>query len=403
MNSKYKYLLLLPLVGLSVVKTQAQVNVAEAFKFAGKQTELMLTEVDKTKAEINKPELVVPRTIDKNGNLLLISSRDWCSGFFPGELWYLYEYTKNPKWLEQAKTYTAFIEREKLNTTTHDLGFEVYCSFGNGYRLTHDPAYKEVIIQAAKSLSTRFNPITGTIKSWDNTKVGKFPVIVDNMMNLEMLFEATRFSGDSSFYKIAVTHANTTLKNHFRADNSSYHVVNYDPETGKVINKITHQGYADESAWARGQAWGLYGYVMCYRETKDKKYLKQAEKIAQFILNDPNMPKDLVPYWDYNVPNKATQSRDVSAAAITASALYELSTYAPKGNTYRATANKITSNLTAYRAKAGETRGFLLLHSTGHAPAKSEIDVPIIYADYYYLEALTRKQRLDNHRSVVIR
>jgi rhamnogalacturonyl hydrolase YesR len=401
--NKYRFLILLFAAGLSYLKVQAQATLPETFKFATGQTTLMLNEIEKAKAQTTNTSLVLPRALDKNGNLVLISSRDWCSGFFPGELWYLYEHTKDSSWLKQAEKFTAYIEREKNNTGTHDLGFEVYCSFGNGYRLTKNPAYKEVIIQAARSLITRFNPTVGAIKSWDNVKVGKYPVIIDNMMNLEMLFEATRFSGDSTFYKIAVTHANTTLKNHFRADNSSYHVINYDPETGKIISKITNQGYGDETAWARGQAWGLYGYTMCYRETKDKRYLQQAEKIAGFILHDPNLPKDLVPYWDYNAPDKANQSRDVSAAAITASALYELSTYSAQGKTYSSTANQIVSNLTAYQTKPGESKGFLLLHSTGNVPAHGEIDVPIIYADYYYLEALTRKLRLQQHQPVVKR
>jgi unsaturated chondroitin disaccharide hydrolase len=401
MNNKSRFLISLFYICAFSLKTQAQSDVAAAYKFAASQTQLMLNEIDKAKAQTTNPSLVLPRSVDKNGNLALISSKDWCSGFFPGELWYLYEYTKDAKWLKQAQTYTNYIEPEKFNTGTHDLGFEIYCSFGNGYRLTKDPHYRDVIIQAAQSLSKRFNPVVGAIKSWDNTRVGKYPVIIDNMMNLELLFEATRLSGDSSFYKIAVTHANTTLKNHFRADNSSYHVINYDPETGKIVNKITNQGYSDESAWARGQAWGLYGYTLCYRETKDKRYLQQAEKIAKFILNDPNLPKDLVPYWDYNAPDKDHQSRDVSAAAVTASALYELSTYSVNGSYYRSTADRIISNLAAYRAKPGESKGFLLLHSTGNKPANGEIDVPIIYADYYYLEGLMRKHRLEDHQAVV--
>jgi unsaturated chondroitin disaccharide hydrolase len=399
MNIKYRFLVIL-FISSFTLKTSAQSDIAQAFKFAGAQTYLLLTEVEKAKTQTTNASLVLPRALDKNGNLVLISSKDWCSGFFPGELWYLYEYTKDTKWLKNAQTYTAYIEPEKFSTGTHDLGFEIYCSFGNGYRLTNNPQYKAVIIQAAKSLITRFNPTIGAIKSWDNVRVGKYPVIIDNMMNLEMLFEATRLSGDSTFYKVAVTHANTTLKNHFRADNSSYHVVNYDPETGKVVNKITNQGYSDESAWARGQAWGLYGYTMCYRETKDKRYLQQAENIAKFLLNNPNMPKDLIPYWDYNAPDITTQPHDVSAAAIMASALYELSTYG-KNDKYRETANTIVKNLANYRAVKGESHGFFLLHSTGHKPANSEIDVPIIYADYYYLEALTRKLRLENHQPVI--
>lgn len=403
MKTRYILAIAILITGLCS-KAHAQADVKEAFKFASSQTDIMLNEVSAAKAKLNNPSLVVPRNLDNNGNLHLVNAKDWCSGFFPGWLWYLYEYTGDKKWLKEAQTNTAFIESEKNDTGTHDLGFEIYCSFGNGYRLTKDAAYKDVIIQAAKSLSQRFNPTVGAIRSWGAIGQPKFTVIIDNMMNLEMLFEATRLSGDSSFYKIAVTHANTTIKNHFRVDNSSYHVVNYDQETGKVIEKITAQGYANESAWARGQAWGLYGYTMCYRETKDKRYLEQAEKIAQFILNNPELPKDMIPYWDYNAPDKASQSRDASAGAIAASALLELSTYSKTNNkTYLAAAYKMISSLKNYQPAPGEAKGFLLLHSTGHRPAKSEIDVPIIYADYYYLEALIRKQRLYDHQPVVKR
>src|SRR5688572_33161744 len=193
------------------------------------------------------------------------------------------------------------------------------------------------------------------------------------MMNLELLFAATRLSGDSSFYKIAVSHANTTMANHFRSDYSTYHVIDYDTLTGKVVKKNTHQGYADESAWSRGQAWGLYGYTMCYRFTKDLKYLEQAEKIATFMLNHPNMPKDLVPYWDYNAPNIPNEERDASAAAVLASGLYELSLYSKNSKYYKTTADKIIESLTNhYRSPVGDNKGFILLHSTGSRPSNSE-------------------------------
>ena len=246
-------------------------------------------------------------------------------------------------------------------------------------------------------MASRFNPVVGCIRSWDhNGDKWQYPVIIDNMMNLEFLFWATKVSGDSTFYKIAVTHADNTMKNHFRKDYSSYHVIDYDTITGNVRNKHTHQGYAHESAWARGQAWGLYGYTMCYRETGDRRYLNQAEQIASFIFNHPNLPSDLIPYWDYNDPEIPTSPRDVSAAAITASALYELSTYSDKGGQYRKWADTILKNLTeSYRVPLNQMHGFLLRSSTGHKPAGTEIDVPIIYADYYFLEALLRKKNLE--------
>ncbi|HEX2630277.1 MAG TPA: glycoside hydrolase family 88 protein, partial [Chitinophagaceae bacterium] len=339
-------------------------------------------------------ELVSPRTLD-NGALKLVSSRDWTSGFFPGQLWLLYDLTKKQKWKAAAEVYTANIEREKTNGGTHDMGFKIYCSFGSGLLYANKEEYKPVIIESARTLSKRFNPVAGVIKSWDNRTKWKYPVIIDNMMNLELLFAATQLSGDSSFYRIAMQHAVTTMNNHFRADNSSFHVLDYDTVTGKVVQKTTHQGYADASAWARGQAWGLYGFTMCYRFTKDDRFLKQAEKIAEYMLNHPNMPADLVPYWDYNAPNIPNEERDASAAAVLASGLYELSGYSKNRTTYRQKADKIVESLTDhYRSPIGENHGFLLLHSTGAKPGKSEVDVPLSYADYYYMEAIMRKKKL---------
>ncbi|WP_293783472.1 glycoside hydrolase family 88 protein [uncultured Pedobacter sp.] len=376
---------------ISMVKAQ-QVDVAGAFASAAKQTDVLIRNVDS--ARKMKPELVSPRTVE-NGQFKMVGSKDWTSGFFPAELWYFYQYTRDKKWLKLAEKYTEDLKPEQFNTGTHDLGFMIYCPFGNGYRLTGNPAYKAVIIQAAKSLATRFNAQAGVIKSWDhNGDKWKYPVIIDNMMNLELLFETTRLTGDSSFYKIAVKHANTTLKNHFRPDFSSYHVIDYDTLTGKVLQKVTAQGYANESAWARGQAWALYGYTMCYRETKNKAYLAQADGVAGFILNHNSTPADGIPYWDYDDPKIPGASRDASAAAITASALYELAKYSANGQKYKAAADKILHTLsTKYINQTGSNYGFILTHSTGHRPAKSEIDVPINYADYYYLEALLRSKK----------
>jgi unsaturated chondroitin disaccharide hydrolase len=357
--------------------------------------------LEKAKAQLEqslvayKDSLSFPRGSKADGSYRGTNSSDWTSGFYAGNLWYMYDYTKDKRWEKAARKWTAGLEKEKYNTRTHDLGFMLYCSFGNGYRLTQDPAYKEIMLQGARSLSKRFNKKTGTIKSWDHGK-WQFPVIIDNMMNLEFLFWATKVSGDSSFYKIAVTHANTTMKNHFRPDYSSYHVVDYDTLSGKPLSKVTHQGYADESAWARGQAWGLYGYTVTYRETKDKKYLDQAVKIADFFLKNPNLPKDKIPYWDFNVPNKEKEERDASAAAIAASGLLELGQYVKNGKQYFAAAEQMLQNLSTstYLANPGENNYFVLKHSVGHKPAKSEIDVPIVYADYYYIEGLLRYDRM---------
>ena len=338
-----------------------------------------------------------PKTYEHDS--LKTSDADWwCSGFYPGSLLYLYEQTKDTVLYNEAKRILAVLAKEQYNTGTHDLGFMMYCSFGNAFRLDSNDAYKQILINSAKSLATRFNPTVGCIKSW-NAKPSDFLVIIDNMMNLELLFWATHETGDSSFYKIAVTHANTTMKNHFRADYSSYHVLNYNPQTGEVQQKKTAQGAADSSAWARGQSWGLYGFSVMYRETKDEKYLAQAKHIADFILTNPNLPADKIPYWDYDAPGVPDALRDASAAAIMASALLELSKYVDKENAkkYIATASTILYNLSAskYKATIGTNGGFILKHSVGNLPAHSEIDVPLTYADYYFLEAMKRYKEIN--------
>lgn len=345
---------------------------------------------------------VVPRTIHEDGSLGMIPSRDWCSGFFPGSLWYLYEQTGDEKWKASAAKYTEMITDQQWNGGTHDMGFKMYCSFGNGLRLAGDTTYRSILIQSAKTLITRFNPNVGCLRSWDhNSDKWDFPVIIDNMMNLELLYWASKETGDPVYAEVANAHANTTMKNHFRSDNSSFHVIDYHPETGEVENRHTHQGYSHESAWSRGQAWGLYGYTMAYRETQNKAYLEQADKIAVYMLNHPNMPADLVPYWDFDAPNIPDEPRDASAAAITASALLELAGYLPnKADDYRSKARTIVKNLTDhYRMEQGTHYGFLLDHSTGSKAHDSEVDVPLIYADYYYLEALGRLAKLDNPES----
>ena len=343
-------------------------------------------------------ELTNPRNSEPDGTLNLVPSKDWTSGFFPGELWFLYEYTQNNFWKKKAQQHTDILEKEKMNGSTHDMGFKVYCSFGNGYRLTQDEHYKEVLLQSAHTLATRFKPAAGIIRSWDHsTAKWVCPVIIDNMMNLELLFWATKESKDSTFYRIAVDHARTTMKHHFRPDFSSYHVIDYDTITGQVLKKNTHQGFADESAWSRGQAWALYGYTMCYRETQLPEFLEQAQNIEKYLFTHPNMPEDLIPYWDFDAPGIPDEPRDVSAATVIASALYELSLYDPeKGERYRSNADKIIENLTKhYRATLKKDNGFLLLHSTGTKPTNTEVDVPIVYADYYFIEALMRKNKLE--------
>jgi rhamnogalacturonyl hydrolase YesR len=343
----------------------------------------------------------IPRTVNENGETTFISDKfDWTEGFFPGTLWYAYNFNGDEKYKEAAEYFqNKFIDHRFL-TFYHDLGFVFNNSFGAAYRNTKNEEYKRVMIDAGNSLIQRYNSTVGCIQSWDADRGWqaqrgwKFPVIIDNMMNLELLFELTKLTGDTTYYEIAVNHANTTMKNHFRDDYSSYHVVDYDPETGSVRRKQTAQGYSHESAWARGQAWGLYGFTMCYRYTKDKQYLDLAEKIARFYLTNKNLPDDLVPYWDFDAPKIPDEPRDVSAAAIVASALIELDGYSAED--FLSPAQSILRSLASdnYTAQIGTNNNFILKHSVGSIPHGNEIDVPLIYADYYYLEALIRLKNL---------
>lgn len=331
-----------------------------------------------------------PRTYE-HGVVELVSHTDWTSGFFPGSLWYMYELTGNDKLKTAADRATWFIEQAQYRTNTHDLGFIIHCSFGNAFRITGDTSNVGVMNQGIRSLMTRYNPNIGLIRSWDFGD-WQFPVIIDNMMNLEFVYEMGKMNNDSTLMHAAVSHADRTLENHFRVDNSSVHVVDYDTITGAVLLKQTHQGYNNESSWARGQAWGLYGYTMMFRFTGNPAYLQQAEKIAAFILNHPRLPEDKIPYWDFDAPNIPDEPRDASAAAVIASALIELSGFVQDKPVYFQTAEQMLKVLSSeqYLAKPGENGLFILKHSTGNWPKNSEIDTPLSYADYYYLEALKR-------------
>ncbi|ASW74579.1 glucuronyl hydrolase [Chryseobacterium piperi] len=360
--------------------------IRDEFEFADKQYKYLMKSIPPDK---------MPQSY--NASTQKVSTRDitwWCSGFYPGSLWLIYEQTNDPEIKREAERVLRIIEPNKTFTKDHDLGFMMFTSFGNAYRITKDPAYKEIIITSAESLSTRFKPGMQAILSWDKMADFKGPVIIDNMMNLEMLIWAAKNGGNKKTEEIAIAHANTTIKNHFRSDYSSYHVIDYNINTGEVLGKKTFQGYSDSSAWARGQGWALYGYTMMYRFTKDEKYLNQARHIAKFILNNPTLPKDKIPYWDFNDPKIPDVPHDASAAAIIASALLELGQYVKteEKEEYVYNAQQILVNLSGeqYQAQPGENGGFLLKHSTGGLPLNSEIDVPLIYADYYFLEALKR-------------
>lgn len=339
----------------------------------------------------------IPRSINlSSGVLKKVKSKDWTSGFYAGNLWQIYKLTGDIRYKEKAAIWNAFIEKEKFNGGTHDMGFKVYCSFGKGLKVEDNPKYKKIIVKSAQTLITRFNAKIGAIRSWDHSKeLFDYPVIIDNMLNLELLFEASKISGDPTFKNIAIQHANTTLKNHFRKDNSCYHVVDYDTLSYGVRKKATFQGFSDESSWARGQSWAVYGFTMAYRYTKNKKYLKQAEATAKYYINNKNMPEDGISYWDFNDTSIPNAPRDASSAAVMASALIELYSFT-KNQAYLDYSNKVINALSSDKYLLNETveAPFILNHSTGNWPKKDEIDQPIVYADYYFLEAIIRKQSL---------
>lgn len=367
---------------------------ARVFERAAAQMELMDKNLDS--AAVSNPGVAIyPRSINKEGALWTSNYKWWCSGFYPGSMWYVYEYTGDEKIKELALKYQAGLEPLRFRKDDHDIGFQLMCSYGNCLRLTEDQTCVPVLIDGANSLASRFDPEVGCTRSWSFGK-WSFPVIVDNMMNMELLLKAAELGGSDSLKNVALAHARTTMKNHFRDDKSCFHLVDYNPETGEVVGKQTVQGLADDSAWARGQAWGLYGFTMVYRFCKEQDILDHVIAIAEYLL--PRLPEDGVPFWDYDSAEIPNDVRDASAAAIMASGLIELSQYvdAEKEERYLATVEKMLRTLASeeYLCAEGEDYGFLLKHSTGNKNTDSEVDVPLTYADYYFLEALIRWSRL---------
>ena len=400
-------------VGLAVVlgfctcahQPSGTLDVNKALDYCAKQTQRTLTELE-TDSGIDYT--MMPRNImadEQHWNCRKATKEEWCAGFWPGVLWYDYEYTKDKQVLEEAENFTHSLKfLSHIPAYDHDLGFLVFCSYGNGYRLTKNPAYKQVILDTADTLATLFNPIVGTILSWPReVEPRNWPhnTIMDNMINLEMLFWAAKNGGNPYLYDIAVSHADKTMKSQFRPDYTSYHVAVYDTITGNLIKGVTHQGYADSTMWARGQAWAIYGYTVVYRETKDPKYLDFVQKVTDVYLD--RLPEDKVPYWDFDDPSIPNAPRDASAGAVVASALLELSTYLPNGTgkRYKDAAIEMLTSLSSDSYQSGESKPSFLLHSVGHWPNHSEIDASIIYADYYYIEALLRLKRLQEGYGVL--
>ncbi len=350
---------------------------------------------------------LLPRNVVPGGHEWnFVTFTDWTSGFWPGTLWYVYEYKKKEEWKRVADHFTRYLKPlSEMSAIDHDLGFQVFNSYGNGYRLTGNPEYKEVILKAADTLATLYNSNVGTILSWPrpvpNMEWPQHNTIMDNMINLELLFWAAKNGGDTSLYDLALKHAETTMKHHFRSDFTSYHVVVYDRESGEMIKGVTHQGFNDDSMWARGQAWAIYGYTMVYRETKDTKFLNFAHQVVKPYLD--NLPDDLIPFWDFQAPNIPNEPKDASAAAVVASALLELASYSEGtlAQEYRAKAEHMLANLSSGNYLAPKENPAFLQHATGHFPNGSEVDCSIIYADYYFIEALTRLKRVREGKKVI--
>ena len=363
---------------------------AEAFNRAAAQLRNTANALDPAKG--------YPRSTDKSGAMEQSSATQWTSGFFAGSLWYLYQETKAPEWRTLAERWMVGLENNKNSTGTHDLGFMMFDSFGHGFLLTGDPHYRDVVMQSSRSLATRYNARVGAIKSWDLEHVTdarntwKYPVIVDNLMNLEMLFWASAHGGDSAWATLAERHALTTIKSHVRADGSTAHVALFDPSTGALVKAVTWQGYADTSAWARGQAWAIYGFTASYRRTHNRDLLVAAQRTADWFIS--HLPPDAVPYWDFHAPKIPNEERDASAGAIAASGLYDLArqTDGTTSDRYRAAADRILARLAAGYMAPPRAAGPVLLHSVGMRPAQSEVDVGIVYADYFFLEALLRRK-----------
>jgi rhamnogalacturonyl hydrolase YesR len=338
-----------------------------------------------------------PRSYE-NDRPNLVSAEDWTSGFFPGILWYLYEYTGEDDLLNHARSWTNSLKEQSYNTSTYDIGFIINSSYGQGYRLTKEESYKEVLNTAAKSLASRYNDNIGCIKSLDGLRGYNFPVLIDNMVNLEVLFKSWQWYNNEEFYRIANEHALKTMEMQFRPDFSSFQVVDYDLDSWQPDFRGSFQGYADSSSWARGQAWGLYGFVMAFRETKDRVYLDQSVRIASYILGNANFPADCIPYWDFQAPDIPAAQRDASTAAILASAFIDLSTFQElqEREKYLMVAENIIKSLTSqgYIANRTENENFVLKHCIGNMRLNIEVDKPVIYADYYFLEALMKYKNL---------
>lgn len=365
------------------------------------QIEYCVNQAKRSMEELSPADYTrIPRNIGADENHWNLrdakTAEEWCSGFWPGILWMVDDtlhakrYTKELEFLAYQKVYD------------HDLGFQMIGSFMKGYEwLDKTPNencelkehYRKVLLAAADTLATLFNPRVGTMLSWPrNVEMFKgHNTIIDNMINLELLF----FSGKKELYDIAVNHADTTMRYHFRPDGTVNHVAVYDPVSGKHLYNCTHQGFANNTLWSRGQAWAIYGYTMVYRYTNEQRFLDFAQKVTDVMLRQ--LPADGIPLWDMGDPMAPHTFRDASAAAVIACGLIELSDYVggDKGKAYLDQAVAILTTLSSTEYQCRDKKPAFLLHSVGNMPAGSEVDASINYADYYYIEALRRLKSLN--------
>lgn len=348
--------------------------------------------LNRTLIELNyNPSLHPSQTVRETGKWdeSKLDRYEWTSGFFSGTLWHMYMITGDENWKEYADMWTADLEDAATISYDHDTGFRIFNSFGNGYKLLKNRSYYKVLLRGANTLSSRYNPTIGAIKSWD--WIGNFPVIIDNLMNLELLFWTAETIENNELYNQALSHADLSLTHHMREDGSTYHIVDFSDD-GSVIEKFTTQGCnstapgcGDKSVWARGQAWAVYGFTMIYRFTKEERFLEAAIKASDYFIE--NLPDDRVPIYDFLEPVPSVRTKDASAAAIVASGLFELYSYT-KNVLYFNTAVDILESLTSDNyATINSDSNAILKKSTIH---RGKGNVGTSYADYYYLEAIIR-------------
>jgi unsaturated chondroitin disaccharide hydrolase len=348
-----------------------------------------------TDAALNPP--AYPMRTKPGGSWLTVGADDWTAGFYAATLWRTYERTHDPAWRQRAETWQAGLARQTSQDST-DLGFKLFDTYGVGYQLTGDESYKRVVLAAADTVAHRYNSKVGMFRVWDKANdQTRFRVNIDALMNQELMFWAGQNGGNPQYADMAKHHALRALQDLVRPDGGTWMVASYDQKTGALLGHSTKQGYATESTWSRGQAWAVYGFTTAYRYTKDPRFLDGARRTADYFVR--RLPPDRVPYWDFDVPNKATAPRDTSASAVVASALVELSGYetdpAAKQHDTDTARDILTALSSPTYAPRNQTFAAMLQHGTQHYPA-GWADTGIMFGDYYFVEALGRYEKAGN-------